>query len=87
MMNYGWYGGGYGSALPLLGVVMMFVWWAFIIIVIVALIRWLRMGMPGLPGEGRHHRHGSVALDILKERYAKGEISKEKFEEMKKDVA
>jgi len=28
-----------------------------------------------------------TALDILKKRYAKGEITKEQFEQMKKDVS
>lgn len=33
---------------------------------------------------GVHHK--SSAKEILKERYAKGEITKEKFESMKKDI-
>ena len=38
---------------------------------------------PWVPGRGPEDE---TALDILKKRYAKGEISKDEFEQMKRDI-
>jgi putative membrane protein len=77
----GW-GGGFGF-----GWIFMLVFWGLIIWGIVALVR--GAGGHGCWGGHHHDEHGhksNTALDILKERYAKGEISKEDFEKMKKDL-
>ena len=58
---------------------MMIVLWIFIIVVIVLMVRWIK--------SSSDHVQGESALDILKKRYAKGEISREEFETMKKDVS
>jgi putative membrane protein len=61
----------------LLGLVLIFLF----IVAVMAAIRWLWcQRMPFIP------RSGESALDILKKRYAKGEISKEEFERIKKDI-
>ncbi len=93
MGYYGNWGAGYGF----MGVIFMIVFWIIIICIVIALIRALTM-----PGRGywRHygHRHGrghcpycdeegeKDALRILDERYAKGEINKEEYEQKKKDI-
>ena len=77
--GYGGYGGGgFG------GMLMMFLFWGLVIWVVVSLIR----GKGHMCGHGRHDGHGTnnSSLDILKERYAKGEIDKKEFEEKKKDL-
>ena len=57
---------------------MMFLFWALVICGIVFGIRWLvRQG-----GDDRSDR----ALEILRERYARGEIGKEEFEARRRDL-
>jgi len=71
----GW--GGWG----MFGAVHMLLWWVLIILGIAVLIKWL------LGGSSRAARaEPSRALDILKERYARGEIGKEEFEQRKRDL-
>jgi putative membrane protein len=54
-----------------------------IIIGVVFLIWWLVKQFSGGPA---WHGPSSRALDTLKERYAKGEISKEEYDRIKKDL-
>lgn len=58
---------------------MMIAFWIVIIVVIILLVRWVK--------SSTGHVQGESALDILKKRYAKGEISKEEFENIKKDLS
>ena len=45
-----------------------------------------KMPMQSGLGEASNEKQSETALDILKKRYAKGEISQEQFEEMKKNL-
>lgn len=74
MMNFGYgYMGGFGSF-------FMILWWVLIIAGIVAAVRWLS-------GQSHDQNNKKSALDILRERYAKGEINKSEFDEKKKDLS
>ena len=57
---------------------MMIPWWVIIIAAIVLLVRYATPTGSAPPKKS--------ALDILKERYAKGKISKEEFQEKKQDL-
>jgi putative membrane protein len=70
-----WYGGWHTW---FFGPLMMLVFIAVIVVVVVLIVRWL--GGPA-HGPAPHHRAGDAALDILRERYARGEIDKAEFEE------
>ena len=73
--------GGYGMGW--FGGIFMLVFWILIIVGIVFLIRWLIHSTKGGTGGTQS---GSRAMEILKERYARGEINKEEYEEKKRDL-
>ena len=77
---------GYGFGL---GWIFTLVFWGLIIWVVFSLVK-NHSGGHGCKNCQGEHKHGlknsSGAMDILKERYAKGELPKEDFEKMKKDL-
>ena len=69
-----WHGGWYGM---IFGPLMMIVFIALIVGVVVLVVRWL-----GGAGPGRAQGRGEKApLEILEERFARGEIDKDEFEQ------
>lgn len=74
MMPYDYFWRGGMWIFPMLGL------FVFLVVIIAIFGRGCR---PPWQSSGRHEES---ALDILKKRYAKGEISKEQFEQMKKDI-
>lgn len=81
----GWTGSGFGGMMGGLGWgglmgIGMLVFWGLVIWGIVLVVR----GAISVTG-GTSHQEGS-ALEILKQRYARGEINKEEFEQKKKDL-
>ena len=76
-MMGGWGGGWFGG-------IFMIVFWILLIVGLVFLIKWL---VQSTKGNSMSPRSGSSsALEILKERYARGEINKQEFEEKKRDL-
>lgn len=57
--------------------------WILVVIGIVLLIVWIVKQT----GKGEHSNVEESALDILKKRYARGEVSKEEYEMKKKDIS
>lgn len=65
------------------GPIMMLVFWGLLILVLILLARWLWGSSQKKPEETR----GESPLDILKRRYAAGEIDREEFEQKKRDLS
>lgn len=75
---------GYGDwGWPMMGGFFMLVLTALVVVGILSL--W-RGGHHGMHCAGHGHMHGDRAPGILRERYARGEITREQFEQMKNDL-
>ncbi|MDF1612279.1 MAG: SHOCT domain-containing protein [Stygiobacter sp.] len=74
MLHDGFMGGG-----------IWFVWMFWLIILII--IMYIVVYLPNKNKRNSQLPELESALDILKRRYAKGEITKEEFESMKKDLS
>jgi putative membrane protein len=75
-MGWGYGMGGFGN-------IVMLAFWIAVIVGIIFLVRWLVISTRA--GE-RSARPEDSALEILKRRYARGEINKEEFEGKKIDL-
>ncbi len=77
-------GGFFGGGLGIIGMVLGFIFLALIIAGIIILIIWIakRTG-----SQGTEQASNSNAMEILKQRYAKGEINKTEFDALKKDIS
>ncbi|ADE14829.1 conserved hypothetical protein [Nitrosococcus halophilus Nc 4] len=73
MDHFGW-GMGFGW-------LFMLLFWILVILGVIALVKWLVS-----TSSNRDRRVGKTALEILKERYARGEIDREEFEQKKRDL-
>lgn len=60
------------------GMLWMVLSWALPILGIIALVTWM--------GRANERRPEKTALDILKERYARGEIDQAEFEQKRRDL-
>jgi len=66
-------GGGWGMGF---GGIFVILFWALIIVGAVVLFRWITDQSKG----------GKTALQILQERYARGELQREEYEQKKRDL-
>ncbi|MDL0431771.1 SHOCT domain-containing protein [Marinobacter sp. TBZ242] len=75
-------------------------WWLFpvvmpiVMVVVLGILIYFVFGRGGprppwsndFDGSSSHHKDSESAMEILKKRYARGEITREEFEEIKKDL-
>ena len=76
MMHWFNFGGPYGHGMWGLGPVFMMIFWALIVIGIIYCVK-------GILGRSCQTPKQETALDILKKRYAAGEITAEEYDVMK----
>lgn len=83
--GYGGWGAHYGMGYGF-GWVFMVLFWILLIVGIVAIVKWAFSSSHSPTHMLPPHPPQRTALDILKERYARGEIDKEEFEERRRTL-
>ncbi len=74
-----WLWGGAGFMHGPVGMIVMVLFWTLIVALVIKIFQYF------FPSKHQHNQ--SRAIEILKERYASGEITKSEFDQMKKDIA
>jgi uncharacterized membrane protein len=90
--QHGGFSSGFGGhGFGLFAILLMIVFWAVVVLLVITLFRNYRRGPHHLHDHGHGHGPGhgpgpldaqtnmNPAIDILKERFAKGEVSEEEF--------
>lgn len=88
MMRYWNYDLGYGMnpGFSILGFIFQVLFWGLVILLIVKLFR-SSHSSHCCHNEEMEEVDGGRSLEIVRERYAKGEIDKKEFEQLKKDLS
>lgn len=81
--DWGWHSA-WGWGHMMFGGLTMIVFWGAIIVLVVVLVRWLAVVGPA--GSGASSAQPRTPLEILQERFAKGEIDKKEYDERKKTL-
>jgi putative membrane protein len=77
-----WFPGSYGPGFMLIGMIF----WILVIIGVVLLIVWLVNQNKTNTVSRAQNQNSDSAMEILKQRYAKGEITDDEFEDMKRKL-
>ncbi len=83
MFGPGMMGGFFGGGLGIIGIVLGFIFLAIIVTGIIILIIWI---VKRTSSSGIEKDSSSNTLEILKQRYVRGEITKREFDDIGKDL-
>ena len=87
-MNFGptggrWFMGHHGMMGGGMGIVMFLFW----ILIVGALVLFISAMVNGASGSGQYCNEANEPLNILKQRYARGEIDKADYEKMRREIS